>query len=113
MDGVRVATREMGTITIASVEGEIDSHNAGHFRTKMVSLLSESTSAMVIDLSGVQTLDSSGLGALLDARSRADEVGARITLVYDDPIVGRAIEIAGLDTIFTTATSVDEAVRGG
>lgn len=51
---------------------------------------------LVIDLSGVAFIDSSGTGALVHAHNLADEAGVEIVLLGMQPQVLRIFEISGL-----------------
>jgi anti-anti-sigma factor len=51
---------------------------------------------LYVDLHLVTFLDSSGIGALVTARKRAERVGARLILEHPTPVAYRTLETAGL-----------------
>ena len=65
----------------------------------------DGTAAIVIDLTDVTFIDSSGLRSLLGASRRADERSAQVVLRSPSPAVQRLLEITGTSTQFR----VDEA----
>ena len=58
---------------------------------------------VTVDLSGVTFMDSSGLRALLDARTRLADQGRRLTVGAFSTPVGRLFEITGLSDVFDVA----------
>lgn len=54
----------------------------------------------VFDLSGVDFIDSAGIGMLLIAKDRADKLGASVTLANAPEAARRIIDVARLDKVF-------------
>ena len=67
----------------------------------------ESASRVVVDLAAVEFVDSTALGALVEARAR---LGGERLLLAPGPAVRRALEVAGLDRHFVVHESVDDAL---
>src|SRR5690242_5632449 len=87
---------EGGTLT---VRGEIDLATAGRFREAVETALASSGN-LIVDLSDVTFMDSTGLRALLQARERT-EVGRRLTVeVADGGAVDRLLKLAGVKDLF-------------
>jgi anti-anti-sigma factor len=57
--------------------------------------------ALVIDLLGVDFIDSSGLHALTDAHNAMSAAGGRTTIVCAAPNLRKVFELTGLDRILT------------
>ena len=64
---------------------------------------------VVVDLSGVTFMDSSGIGALVSGRRRLAE-GAGMRLVCTQPTVVRLFELTGLTAVFPMFATVAEAI---
>lgn len=111
VNGFRVETHHVGVTSVTTAAGEIDSYTAGRFRQELLAAVAGSDSTVVVDLLNVETMDSSALGALLDAHARAQEADVELILVFDDPVIARTMQIAGLDTVFTCAESLAQATR--
>jgi anti-sigma B factor antagonist len=87
---------------VVRVVGEIDVATAPELRDALHRLLDHGAHAIVIDLSGVNFLDSSGLGVLLGVHKRLLEQGdAPLRLTQAPAAVVRVLEITGLDRTFT------------
>ncbi len=76
-------------------EGEIDLDAAPELRAALGVAERGAAPAVVLDLSQVTFIDSSGIGVLVEAAQRADADGHRLSIIAG-PAVDRVIEIAGL-----------------
>jgi len=83
--------RHDGT-TVVTASGEIDMATAPELRE----CLAETAGKVVVDLRAVSFLDSSGIGALAEARSRLTDAGGDLTLRKPQGVVRTALEIVGL-----------------
>jgi anti-sigma B factor antagonist len=114
-DGNRVelsVTRHgSGEVPVVAVNGEIDVYAAPALRDGLTELL-EDGSSVVVDLTDVGFLDSTGLGALVAARTTASEKGASLPLVCTHQRILKLFTITGLDEVFSIYDSVDHALAG-
>jgi anti-sigma B factor antagonist len=90
------------TDAMATVRGEIDAYTAPAVREAGESMLASHGSAR-FDLSGVEFIDSSGLGVLVALTSSARDTGGDVTLVAPSKPVVRLLEISGLDRHLTVS----------
>jgi anti-anti-sigma factor len=72
-------------ISIASgcelaVSGRLDVHQAPDVRAALHAAIDGGTGDLVVDLSGVELVDATGLGVLVGAHRRAGRVGRRVVL---------------------------------
>jgi anti-sigma B factor antagonist len=74
----------------------------------MYELIDNGNQRIAIDLSGVEFMDSTGLGVLIGALKRVRESGGSLVLGGIRPAVSRVFEITGLDRIFTIHESLTE-----
>jgi anti-sigma B factor antagonist len=91
-----------------TVSGEVDVYSAPALRDGLTTLIAEGTS-VVVDLTGVGFLDSSGLGALVTARKAAQDRGVALPIVCTSERILKLFTITGLDGVFTICTTVAEA----
>src|SRR6185369_6212794 len=106
----------------------LDLEAAGEFRQELMRLIGDGHRDLVVDLSNVSFLDSSGLGALVSAlkqlktsreRRRARRPGDEprpdykgdIRLAAVQPSVVSLLQIIRLDRVFASFPTVDDAVR--
>jgi len=80
------------------VDGEIDTLTAGSLERALTELLNASADVLVVDLSAVTFLASSGLAVLIRAAHDAGE--RRLRLVSTARAVRRPMEITGSDQLF-------------
>ncbi|MFG2424863.1 STAS domain-containing protein [Streptomyces sp. NPDC048448] len=86
---------------VLHVAGELDYATAGALREQVERLVLSPGQDLVIDLSGLEYCDSTGITALLAARQRAQAVGADMALAAVPTNTLRILTIAGLDQVFT------------
>ena len=103
-------TRTQGEHTVLEVAGEVDVYTAPGLRDRVSDLLDGGQHQLIIDLGGVEFLDSTGLGVLVAGLNRAREVGGSMSLVCPQERVLKLFRITGLDEVFTVHGTVDEAL---
>lgn len=89
---------------------EIDITNAGELRTALLESAARRPGSFVVDLTRTQFCDTSGLHALVSARKRALTEGGDLLLVTAGAAVPRIFAITGLDQVFSSFTSLEEAL---
>lgn len=89
-----------GATRVIAVRGEIHVTSAPDFATRLDEAISEGAAAVVIDLSAVTFIDSTGLSVLLNGLRRVTRAQGRLALVITNPTVLRLFEITRLDTTF-------------
>jgi anti-anti-sigma factor len=81
-----------------ALTGEFDLAGLPGFEDRIAEVESEGPTAIVIDLTGLRFMDSSGLRALVSADDRARKQQRRLAIVPGPPEVRRVFEITKLDT---------------
>ena len=99
--------------TVLSISGEHDLSTVADLRSRIDDLMKESRS-IVIDLSPATFVDSSILGAILDARRRAVDAGVGFAIAHGggSAAVGRVLEITGLRDELPIHPTVAAALEG-
>ena len=103
-------TRDEAGHTVLAVSGEVDVYTAPALRDRIADLLDSGQHQLIIDLGGVEFLDSTGLGVLVAGLNRAREVGGSLSLVCPQERVLKLFRITGLDEVFTVHSTVHEAL---
>jgi anti-sigma B factor antagonist len=103
-------TRTQGEHTVLEVSGEVDVYTAPALRDRITDLLDAGQQLLIVDLAGVEFLDSTGLGVLVAGLNRAREVGGSLALVCPQERVLKLFRITGLDEVFTVHSTVEEAL---
>ena len=87
-------TTRNGTVAIVSPTGELDLSGAAVLEAELERLTEDpELAAVVLDMRGLEFMDSSGLRLLVLADMRAREVGRRFSLIRGDETVHRVFEI--------------------
>ena len=105
-----LATRTVSDRTVVVVSGEIDVYTAPKLREQIVSLVDEGQYHLIIDMSGVEFLDSTGLGVLVGGLKRVRAHDGSLALVCDEERILKIFRITGLTKVFPIHATVDEAV---
>lgn len=100
---------ERNGYTVLAVRGEVDVYTAPRLRERLVELVSEGVRRMVVDLEGVDFLDSTGLGVLVGGLKRLRSHDGDLALVCTQPRILKVFEITGLTKVFSIHDSVDAA----
>jgi len=98
---------------VLSLSGEVDVANVARVREAALKLLERQIKRLIVDLSNVEYMDSSGLGALVALLKRVRESGGQMPLAGAKPRVRRLFEITGLDQIFSLHEDVPAALKEG
>ena len=94
-----------------ALSGEVDVSNTPQVREAGLKLLSDGARKLVVDLSGIEYMDSAGLGTLVGLQKRLREVGGAMVIAGPQPRVRRLFDITGLDQIFAVCEDVSTAIK--
>jgi anti-sigma B factor antagonist len=97
-------------IAVLKVSGSLDATTAQEFRAAIDELLRDGRRRIVLDLGGVEFIDSSGLGALVGSLVRARRVGGELCVARLDEELRQLLRASTLDRVLVPYTSVEEAL---
>ncbi len=97
-------------IHVFSVAGEVDYSAKEAFETALKSAVDGAHSPLVIDLSEVRYMDSTGLNSLARAKSRMSARGDELYIVLPQKHLQKVFAILGFDKLFNVHRTLDEAV---
>jgi anti-anti-sigma factor len=98
MDLATLRIRERGPIVIATVEGEVDLSNRSALTRRLIEAVENSASGLLLDLSELEFMDSSGVHMLYELAERLGTRQRRFAVVV--PLTQpprRAIELSGVE----------------
>jgi anti-sigma B factor antagonist len=101
--------QERGSAVVVELAGELDLYNAHTVREALLGVTEKKPERLVVDLSRVTFIDSTGLGVLIEARTRLPNSRGFI-LAAPGLETRRALEISGLDRHFAVHDSLDAAL---
>ena len=105
-----VTSHERGGCTVVEVSGEVDVYTASALRTKLADLIDADQTDLVVDLTRVRFLDSTGLGVLVGALKKVRGRSGRLELVIDQEKVMKVFRITALTQVFTIHETLDAAL---
>src|SRR5438552_4286156 len=85
---------------VLPLEGEIDLHVSSSVAASLAKLTDKKPRKLVVDLSRVSYIDSSGLAALIEGMQNVDRYGGQFALAGLQETVRTIFEIARLDQVF-------------
>jgi anti-sigma B factor antagonist len=92
---------------LVSLTGELDLATAPQLRACLASLPEEGENEVVLDLTGLDFIDSTGLSVLVMVFTRTRAAGCAMVIRNPSSAVIRILEITGLASIFTISTEGD------
>jgi anti-anti-sigma factor len=100
----RVGVGRSDDRVVVAVEGELDLATAPQLRERLGALSEEGRTQMILDLTRLYFIDSTGLSVLVMAHNRARADGGSILIRNPSQSVLRILEITGLVSVFTIET---------
>ena len=85
---------------IVAAHGQIDLYSAPTFKEALADAIDDGNTDVVVDLTGVSFMDSTGLGVLVGAHKRLDLLGGSLLVVSPDETIKRVFELVGLSRRF-------------
>ena len=98
-----------GGIRVLTLSGELDLANVDALKNALHNV--EGVRALLIDLSGVEYMDSTTLGVLVSCRKRMEEMEHRVYLVAPGPNILKVLSITGLGKVFRVFQTLEQAQR--
>jgi anti-anti-sigma factor len=109
LEGLQVTHHDFAGGSCVAVEGEVDLATAPVLKGALLARVAAGATRLVLDLSGVVHMDSTGLGVLVGVRRRLPEDGV-IAVAGAGPAIRSVFEITGLDRTFKLFPSVEDAI---
>ncbi|MDO5503998.1 MAG: STAS domain-containing protein [Actinomycetia bacterium] len=107
---VTVTTSQHDGVFVLAFGGDIDVASAVTVRDALDRVIAAGHHTIVLDLSEVRFLDSTGLGVMVGRLKAVRDLEGDMHLVCTSRRIQRVMSITGLDDVFAIHASVDEAV---
>ncbi|MBG0820609.1 STAS domain-containing protein [Planomonospora sp. ID91781] len=107
---LRLARRAVGDAVVVAVEGELDLFTAPFLRDEVREAIKIDGSRLVLDLTALSFMDSSGLSVLIEAWRLATSQGGGVALAAPQAPVARILRTTGLDRRIKVFADVGTAV---
>ncbi len=96
-------------IILKILENHVDSKMAPELKKEFLAIIVQDTPNIIVDLSEISYMDSSGLGTLLFGRRQAERFQGRLVIAHPGPKVKKLIEIAHLTQTLMIFDSLKDA----
>ena len=109
---MQISTRQSGNATIVDLAGDVDLYNAGAVRQALLGAVREDRAARVlVNMSQVRYVDSSGVATLVEALKAARDLGRRFILFGVSGAAREVLELSRLIKIFEVYENEEQALR--
>ncbi len=107
---IRIDCDGTGTVVVARLCGVLDAEGTEKFTASLENYIPGIGAALLVDLSQVELIDSSGLGALIKIVTRARLRQGQVIIVAPTAFVRGVFEATRLDTWFDICTTLEAAL---
>src|SRR5215212_367853 len=102
-----------GSVVVVHVDGEVDLSNAASVTEQLIAATSNTSTALVLDLSSTAYLDSSGVRLIFELAQRLRNRRQQLRLVVpDDSNIKRVLLLTEVERAVPMSSSVDAAIAG-
>ena len=109
---MQVDTEVQDGVAIVRPQGRLTMVTAPDLRKVVADTVGSGRARVVVDLSGTEFMDSSGLGALIAGLKTARQAGGDLRIAGLGPQVSTVLQLTNLDRVLRPHGSVAEALRG-
>jgi anti-sigma B factor antagonist len=108
---LKIRERKLNDVAIIDCSGEVDLYSSTQLREALVKELNSEVSSVLINMTGISYIDSSGIATLLEGLQLSRKTQKRFGLYGLQKNARSVLHLARLDTIFTIWESEQEAVE--
>ncbi len=109
--GFKIKSNEKENIGVITVEGEVDMFSSPSLREKLLPLFEKGVKGVIVDLSGVSFMDSSGIATLVEGLQWSKKDNKQFVLTGLGTNVMNALALTKLDNVFTIQANTDDAYK--
>ena len=109
MDELRISVTAGPAYTLVTLAGECDLHTGRQLRDVLTSEVSRGARRMILDLSGLSFMDSTGMQVLLSVHTVLTVRNGTLSAVAPQPVVARILELTGADQYIPVYGSLEDA----
>jgi anti-sigma B factor antagonist len=111
---VEIVTEKIAVGFLLKLKGDVDMNTSSDVRSALAEVFAQGHSAMkalLVDLSQVRYMDSSGIATLVEIMQNCMKKGAHLRLVALSPAVRDVFELARLASVFEISPTIEEAMK--
>jgi anti-sigma B factor antagonist len=108
---LEIEVEEKEGYCIVSPVGELDVYTVPLFRKVVLKLGGDRRHELIMDLTKLTFIDSSGLGSLIETYQRVQSAEGEIAFVIDNPRILKILKLVGLNEIFPVFPNLGRALE--
>jgi anti-anti-sigma factor len=109
---VKVESRSVGDVGILKILGTVDLYEGYLLRDEVRRLLRAGARSLLYECTGIDYVDSTGLGIFLHTRDMAREAGGRVGLVDPSPAFRKVLSTTQVDRLIPVFDTIEDALNG-
>lgn len=109
----RVEMRNEGQATVVAVTGELDLASSPELEQRLEQFYASDSELLVIDLRGLEFMDSTGLSVIVSAQQKVIDAGRRLIIVRGPQQVQRLLDLTGVAERLELVDTPDEVLTEG
>lgn len=107
---MKISSRFQDGVKVVAMDGQLDTNTVGEFREAFLAEMG-TDDRVVLDCTGLQYLDSSGLAALLNLHKNLVARDARMVLCGLPEGILRVVRFTKLDKVFELSENLDQGIK--
>jgi anti-sigma B factor antagonist len=112
-EDISIRVHTVDGLHVFELSGSLDIATSPSVRAALIDMSERGDHRLIVDLTQVEFLDSTGLGALIGGQRRAKEFGGEVRLVAKEGQILRLLRITGLLNVFAVYPTLEAAVSDG
>ncbi len=109
--GFKIKSKQKDNIGVIMVEGDVDMFTSPGLRNKLVPMFEKDLKGIIVNLSGVSFMDSSGIATLVEGLQWSKKDGKGFILTGLGTNVLNALSLTKLEKVFTIESDLDSAFK--
>lgn len=108
---MEIQVEEKEGFHIVTPVGELDVYTVPLFRKVILKLEGERRHDIILDLTSLSFVDSSGLGSLIETYQKSQSVNGELAFVIDNPRLLKILKLVDLDRVFKVYPNLGRALQ--
>lgn len=112
-EDISIRVHVIDGLHVFELSGSLDIATSPSVRAALTETSERGDHRLIVDLTKLEFLDSTGLGALIGGQRRAKEFSGEMRLVAKEGQILRLLRITGLLSVFAVYPTLDDAIADG
>ena len=107
---IDISVEHHSDVAVVKVAGEVDLYSSPELRQAVLTEAEGRPSKLIVDLTGVQYMDSSGVATLVEGLQKLERGGGELVLCGLNDMVQEVFKLTRLDSVFQILPNLEEAL---